>query len=469
MNMEQNSKHKKISLTAGIAMGIGAIIGTGIFGSLPEVVNLLGSGTLIALLGAAVQIILMSISAMYVTSVVQSSSIKFMTMSKIMHPYIGYLQILLAFLLPLLVSLYGILFGNYFLILFPTCPLSNVAVSIILIVAFMILAWFGNHSVSLMSDIFVVILLGAILLFCFGGMPHMDLSRISFASAVETGYGLTSMGAAIGVLASALNGAGSLAEISDDIEEPSKNVPKILIISPCIVCVIYMFMTVVTLGCMRGNHVESLAEVAETFFSPAMVTVFVIGGPIAGIVTSLLPVALVPIAVMEYGAKLKILPEALSKKNKHGVAWPCLLITGAITIVILATGATFGPVMTLFSFVNTLFTLPYFLMPLFLRKIYPYACRYSSVKLPTKAVYMISVLAFVYSCYTAFGLVASLSMTVWIIFALFMAAGYGYLFGRTRYLQRRGYDLTGELKKPYGPWEERERELEVLDAQKTRR
>ena len=82
---------------------------------------------------------------------------------------------------------------------------------------------------------------------------------------------------------------------------------------------------------------------------------------------------------------------------------------------------------------------------------------------------MISVLAFVYSCYTAFGLVASLSMTVWIIFALFMAAGYGYLFGRTRYLQRRGYDLTGELKKPYGPWEERERELEVLDAQKTRR
>ena len=454
---------KKITLVGGIAMGIGAIIGTGIFGSLPEVINDVGTATIFALIGATIQIILLSISAMYVNSVIQSSSIKFMTMTKIMHPCVGYLQTLLAFLLPLLVSLYGILFGNYFLILFPNCPLTNVAISIILILVFTVMAWFGNHSVSLVNDIFVVILLLTIFMFCIGGVPHINRSAIKFTNILGSGVTLTSMGAAIGVLSSALNGAGSLAEISDDIENPSKNVPKILILSPCIVCILYMAMAIITLGCMPNESLESLAEVAQEFFSPTLVTIFVVGGPIAGIITSLLPVALVPVSIMEYGAKLKILPEAIGKKNKHGVPWPCLLISSSITIAILATGATFGPVMTAFSFSNTIFALPYYIMPLFLEKRYPNACKYSSVRIPKIVINGVSVIALVYSCYIAFGLIASLNTIVWIIFILILLVGYIYLFARIGYLKRKGIDLMEELKMPYAPWEEREKELASLN------
>lgn len=448
---------KKITLLTGLALGVGAIIGTGIFGSLPEVINSIGDATIVALIGATIYVILMSLNGMYVTSVVQSSSIKFMTMTKIHHPLVGYLQTILAFLIPLLVSLYGILFADYFLVLFPAFPFSKVAISITLICVFMILAWFGNHSVAVVNNIFVIILLGTILLFSFAGLPHINLSKISFREAVGMGAGITAISAAIGVLSSSLMGAASIAEIGDDIDKPHKNIPRILIISPCIVAILYMFMTLVTLGCMPGAEVASLSEVAATFLSPTLVTVFVVGGPIAGILTSLVPVALVPVAVMDYNAKMRILPEIFSKKNKYGVPWFSLLVTSVITILILATGATFGPVMTAFSFANIAFTLPYTVMPLFLKKRYPNACKYSAVKLPHLLICIISVTACAYSCFTCYGLIANMNSAVWGVFIAITVAGYAYFVARCIYLKKKeNYDLIKELQKPYIPWEERE-------------
>ena len=51
--METNTK-KKIGLLGCIGTGIGAIIGSGIFGSLPTVINDIGTGIVLALLATIV-------------------------------------------------------------------------------------------------------------------------------------------------------------------------------------------------------------------------------------------------------------------------------------------------------------------------------------------------------------------------------------------------------------------------------
>ena len=56
MEIKMDGK-KKIGLIGCIAAGIGAIIGSGIFGSLPEVINSIGSGVIAALIAATVYII----------------------------------------------------------------------------------------------------------------------------------------------------------------------------------------------------------------------------------------------------------------------------------------------------------------------------------------------------------------------------------------------------------------------------
>ncbi len=67
----------------------------------------------------------------------------------------------------------------------------------------------------------------------------------------------------------------------------------------------------------------------------------------------------------------KVYPAILAKRNKHGVAYWSLFIVMAIAIGICATGATFGVVMTVFSFCNTISELPNTVSPLFAYKKYP--------------------------------------------------------------------------------------------------
>ena len=53
---------KKIGLIGALLMGIGCIVGSGIFGSLPTVANEYGAGVVWALVGAAFVVVLRALS-----------------------------------------------------------------------------------------------------------------------------------------------------------------------------------------------------------------------------------------------------------------------------------------------------------------------------------------------------------------------------------------------------------------------
>ena len=64
---------KKIGLIGCIATGIGCIIGSGIFGSLPTVINDIGPGVILALVGAVIYTLAKMIPNVYVSSVIPTS------------------------------------------------------------------------------------------------------------------------------------------------------------------------------------------------------------------------------------------------------------------------------------------------------------------------------------------------------------------------------------------------------------
>ena len=71
-----------------------------------------------------------------------------------------------------------------------------------------------------------------------------------------------------------------------------------------------------------------------------------------------MPVALACVALVEYSARMKVFPACFANRNSTGTAYWSLVLVMGIAIVICATGATFGVVMTIFSFVNTLSEIP---------------------------------------------------------------------------------------------------------------
>lgn len=454
--MEQKEK-KKIGLIGAILMGIGCIVGSGIFGTMPTVAAEYGPAIVYALLGAAVVVILRAMSLLYTSAALPTTAAQFVWASKLFHPAVGAFISINSLLMPTMVSLFGVLFADYFLQLFPGIGLSGNAAAVILLVVFAIVAWFGNKTSVTVSNIMVVLLLIAIFLYIALGIPNIDSGNITFGEIIRPGIGLSTIAAAIGVLTSSLSGASSVAQLANDIKRPERNVPIALALCPLFVAIVYILMAVVTIGVVPYAEVKTLADVASNFMSPALLTFFIVGGPICGIITSLVPVALACVALVEYSARMKVFPEVLAKRNKHGTAYWSLVVVMGIAIAICATGATFGVIMTIFSFCNTFSEIPNTLTPILAHRKYPKTCDNSPAKMPYPLAFVIAIVTALICAYLSVEMLLTLDLGAIIGIIAVYVIGFIYFFFRVKYLKGKGVDLIAEMRTPYEPWEEKER------------
>lgn len=454
--MEQKEK-KKIGLIGAILMGIGCIVGSGIFGTMPTVAAEYGPAIVYALLSAAVVVILRAMSLLYTSAALPTTAAQFVWASKLFHPAVGAFISINSLLMPTMVSLFGVLFADYFLQLFPGIGLSGNAAAVILLVVFAIVAWFGNKTSVTVSNIMVVLLLIAIFLYIALGIPNIDSDNITFGEIIRPGIGLSTIAAAIGVLTSSLSGASSVAQLANDIKRPERNVPIALALCPLFVAIVYILMAVVTIGVVPYAEVKTLADVASNFMSPALLTFFIVGGPICGIITSLVPVALACVALVEYSARMKVFPEVLAKRNKHGTAYWSLVVVMGIAIAICATGATFGVIMTIFSFCNTFSEIPNTLTPILAHRKYPKTCDNSPAKMPYPLAFVIAIVTALICAYLSVEMLLTLDLGAIIGIIAVYVIGFIYFFFRVKYLKGKGVDLIAEMRAPYEPWEEKER------------
>ena len=167
-----------------------------------------------------------------------------------------------------MVSLFGVLFADYFIQLFPNLGVTPTMASVGLLVVFGVIAWFGNKTSVDVSNIMVVLLLIAIFLYIFLGLPNIDADNVTFGEIIRPGIGISTIAAAIGVLTSSLSGASSVAQLANDIRKPERNVPLALALCPLIVAIIYILMAVVTIGVVPYAEVTTLTDVANHFMSP---------------------------------------------------------------------------------------------------------------------------------------------------------------------------------------------------------
>lgn len=465
MSKENQSTVKKIGLAGCIATGVGAIIGSGIFGSLPEVINSVGAGAIGALVVAVIYIIATLIPSMFASSVIPATGSFFLYQAKLVHPIAGLFMAIQNLLFPVLVSVFAVLFADYFAALIPSLDGKQTVICVVILFIYMGIAWFGNHTFVSVNNIMVAALMVAIGLYVFIGIPNMNPGQLEMADILKPGVRLTTFSAAVGILSSSLSGASAISQIANDIRNPRRNLPIAMIMAPILVCVIYILMAVVSLGTMDGDQITTLSDVANQFMSPAFVTFFIVGGPLCGVLTSMVPQIMLSVASVEAAAEAEVYPEFLCRRNKHNVPVGILIYVMAFAIICSVTGAGFGVLMTVFSFVNTLSNLMMALVPFFLYKKYPHACAHAGIKMNKTFIYIISVFAAVVSGYLSVTMLLTLGKTVWMLIAIGAAAAVIYFILRIRYLKKNGQDLMTDLRQPYADWESREEECRKLDEQ----
>ena len=463
--MSQNSADtkKKLGLLACIGTGIGAIIGSGIFGALPEAINLVGSAMIPALILAALYTICVMFPNVFASSVIPATGSFFLHSTKLIHPVFGVWQALQGMLQPALIGVFASMFASYFVILFPALSDHTTAVAAIMLLVFGALAWMGNNVFANTGNVMVVVMLCALGVYIFFGVPNMDMSQIAFGDVFKSGVTLTTFSTAIGLFTSTLSGAGSVSQIADDLKNPKRDIPLTLIIAPAAVCVIYILMGLVTLGNMPAGALTDLATVGQTYLGSALLTFFIVGGPLCGIMTSIIPVMMLSCAMIQTSAEHGMFPEFIAKKNKNGVSTIVLIYVIALTEFLVLSGKGVGELMTMFSFVNTACAVPTCLVPFYLKKRYPNACDYAGLKVPYKLVSVLSAFALVVSVYLAVVMLFGMDKSSWMLILIMVVITVVYFFIRVAYIKSHGGDLMASLASPYQPWEELEANCKAMN------
>ncbi len=253
--------------------GIGIILGAGIYVLIGKAAGVSGNAVWLAFLAAAVVAALTGLSYAELSSMFPKAAAEYVYTRKAFNNktfsfMIGWLML---FVLTVASAAVSLGFGGYFSVLFGT-PL--VPAALFLVIALSALNFWGIKESAWMNILFTLIELTGLLIIIFFGMQH--LGSVNYFEMPEGFGGI--MSATILVFFAYL-GFEDLVNISEEVKNPKRTVPKAVIYSIAITTVIYILVALSSVSIIPwqqlGISKAPLADVANAAWpgSAAMLSV----------------------------------------------------------------------------------------------------------------------------------------------------------------------------------------------------
>lgn len=226
-------------------------------------------------------------------------------------------------------------------------PFKGIA-AILIITLFFAVSVKGSKIVARVENAMTYILLAAIILFIVVGVPKVRPGYISsdFFTNGTTGFFL-----AISIMAYACQGPtmGPVAVMSVT-KNPKKVIPKMIFISTAAVAVVYSTMAYVAAGVLPIEQVagQNLSMVAAHIFPYPLYVVFIIGGAVFAIATSLLAWIEMMRHPLLRVARDGWLPAVFKKTTTTGYPWVIMLFFYLVTIMPIVSGFSLESIVSLY-------------------------------------------------------------------------------------------------------------------------
>ena len=243
-----NEKKRSIGLLGAIAIGIGGMVGGGIFAVLGEAASIAHGATAVAFAIAGVVAFLTAYSYAKLSVHFQSrgGTITFIDNAFDHDLFAGSMNVMLWLSYLVTISLYAVAFGSYAGTFFPdnhTELLKHTLISAAILIPGVINL--VNASVVSKSETFLVVVKLLILVFVVVvGMPYVDFERLS-PQHWEAPLAIVTAGMVIFV---AYEGFELIANAAEDIKNPEKNLPRAFFGSVIIVILLYILIAIITIG-----------------------------------------------------------------------------------------------------------------------------------------------------------------------------------------------------------------------------
>jgi len=329
---------KPIGLWSAIAIGIGGMIGAGIFSILGIATEITGNLIYVSFIIGGIIALLSAYSYAKLGSKYPSAGgpVEFLIRGFGDGILSGGFNFLLYFGYIIALSVYAKAFGNYaatFLSSYSSPAIATIlAIFIILIFTFINLL--GTQAVGKSETLIVAIKVGILVTFAIVGFFFINISLVSVSNVIPIDNVVT--GAALLFLG--YEGFGLITNTAEDIDQPQKNIPRALYLAILIVMLIYVAVSVAVVGNLSLPEIKqtadyALAAAAQSFAGAIGFTIIVIAALFS--TSSAINATLYGGANVSYlMAKKGELPTFFNRKSWHD-GREGLLITSTVVILLI--------------------------------------------------------------------------------------------------------------------------------------
>ena len=396
---------REIGLFGATALGIGAIIGSGIFVVTGIVAGIAGPAMIISVLIAGIIALFSALSVAELSVFLPEEGGTYAYAQKLISPFAGFIAGWIWIFSNIFVgAAVSLGFAHYFVTLFPAIPVKGIAVIICLI--FTVINYIGLKESTLLNNLLVTLKVLILLFFIAFGLGFFNGSNMMpFAPA-----GISGILSGAALIFFAYTGFARVTIMAEEVKDPEKTIPRSIFLALAISTVLYILVSVIAVGLVGASGLSQsgsplAAAIGITGSTPAVLLISA-GAMIATasvLLTTIMGISRIMFAMARTGdlpAFLKRIHPRFS--TPHYAIW----ISGAcmIAAIILAD-------LTLVVAVSTFAMLIFYLI-----------ANIAAFKLPSENRQYPSIVPII-GAVSCFGLIAFLTINSWIIGIIGLAIG----------------------------------------------
>ena len=344
-----NDSKRSLNLFAAICMMTGCVVGASVFVVPGELAVSVGPAAWLSYLFGGILMFFNCFIYAQVGAMLPVSGANYMLCSTSVNGTCGFLYtwgFLMAnsFLFPIMARTAS----TYLAVFFPALEGHTMAVSIVLIVVTIGINLLGANLSAAVQNGCVIVLVAVVLIFSGGGIANADWSH--FDPMLPSGLMPVVMGAISTYYAFA--GVNCVIELSGDIKNPGKNIPRTMFISFGIVVLMYIGMCVGLVALVPANelNVPTPAITAAAVCFPGWFRYFIALASIAACWTTLNAITSSMARLLAMLGVTSVLPAGIAKTNKRGAPQNALIVLMILAIGLILFSATVMQYVNISSF-----------------------------------------------------------------------------------------------------------------------
>ncbi|RXJ44625.1 APC family permease [Gelidibacter gilvus] len=329
---------RSLTLIDAVGIGLGAIIGAGIFVVTGIAAGVSGPAFIIGLLIAGVIATCNALSSAQLAAIYPESGGTYEYGYILVNPTVGFSAGWMFLISKLAAAgVVAIGFGSYFYQLVPIA--SPMSFSVLAIIGLTLANYFGIKKAGILNLVIVSVTLVSLLYLVFSGLPQVKAENFKpFAP-----FGITGIAEAAALLFFAFTGYARIATLAEEVSEPKKTIPKAIIITIITAIVLYVAISIVAIGVIGTEHMASstspLQVVADALSAPAISTVITIGASTAMLGVLLSQILGISRMMLAMGRRHDLPPVFQRVHSRYRIPHIGILLTGIVILLLTLLGS----------------------------------------------------------------------------------------------------------------------------------